>query len=155
MEQFSESDICALTEDLWLSMLNLPTTPAFDGQLPESTGHTIIGIVNVSGDWSGAILLHLPYALAARVATTMLNLGETPPTLLDLQDSVGEMTNMTAGGIKALLPGVSQLSLPTVVEGSGFSIRFPAMETVGRIAFHQEDCQFVVTIAAAAAPTAH
>ena len=49
MEQFSESDICALTEDLWLSMLNLPTTPDVDGQLPESKGHTIIGIVNVSG----------------------------------------------------------------------------------------------------------
>lgn len=155
MEQFAESDICALTEDLWLSMLNMPTTPDFDGHLPEAKGHTIIGIVNVAGDWSGAIVLHLPYALAARVATTMLNLGGTPPTLLDLQDSVGEMTNMTAGGIKALLPGVSQLSLPTVVEGSDFSIRFPSMESVGRLAFHQEDCQFVVTIAAAAPPIAH
>jgi len=81
MSEFVESDICALTEDIWLSMLNLPTMQEPESEVIESAGHTIIGIVSIAGDWSGAVVLHLPYELASRVASIMLNLGETPPTV--------------------------------------------------------------------------
>lgn len=41
----------------------------------------------------------------------------------DVRDSLGEIVNMIAGNFKALLPDGAAISMPSVVEGSDYTLR--------------------------------
>jgi chemotaxis protein CheX len=43
----------------------------------------------------------------------------------EISDALGEIANMMGGNVKALLPGPATLSLPSVTEGSDYSITVP------------------------------
>ena len=71
------------------------------------------------------MLLQVPEAVARRAAAVMFELDASAASLEDMQDAVGELTNMTGGNVKALLEGQCALSLPAVVEGRDYSIPCP------------------------------
>jgi len=76
----------------------------------------------------------------------MFRLGETPPTLEDIRDALGEVTNMTGGNIKALVSGTCHLSLPAVVEGKAYTIRVPSTQAVERVTFECDGMYGVVSV---------
>jgi chemotaxis protein CheX len=78
----------------------------------------------------------------------MLALGDDPPTLLDLQDTIGELSNMTGGNIKALAEGECHLSLPTVIQGTSFTLRFPGMKSVNRLGFRVNGLPYTINVMA-------
>jgi CheY-specific phosphatase CheX len=69
-----------------------------------------------------------------------------------MQDALGEITNMTGGNIKALLPGACHLSLPAVVEGTSYTIRVPSTRIVTRVPFECEGMHGAVSIMTADIP---
>ena len=76
-------EIATLSENIWLSVLGLPLHASdTDGQALPS-GPTVDGIVTISGDWQGAVIVQVPQPLAQRVATIMFQLGTNEPTLED------------------------------------------------------------------------
>jgi chemotaxis protein CheX len=62
----------------------------------------------------------------------MFDLEPEAVTLDETRDALGELTNMMGGNLKALLPGPSRLSLPTVVEESG-----PGVDPLGNLPINQ------------------
>ena len=90
--------------------------------------------------------LQVPKVLAARVAAVMFRLDGEKPTTEDMQDAIGELTNMLGGNIKALLAGDCHLSLPAVVEGRGYTVRVPTSHRVDRFAFECEGMPAVVNL---------
>jgi CheY-specific phosphatase CheX len=144
-----EQEIVTLSESIWLSVLGLALqpSPTQAGALPN--GPTLDGIVTISGDWQGAVILQMPRDLAHRVAAIMFSLGEQPATLEDMQDALGEITNMTGGNLKALMPGNCFLSLPAVVDGNDYRLRIPTATVLSRILFHCEGHPTVVSLVAA------
>ena len=136
-------DIEEVTRQVWESVFELEATPM---PVDESL-LTVTSSVQITGEWSGAVSVRMSAGLAERVATSMF---ETPADSLeegDLEDAVGEMANMIGGNVKALLPGPSQLSLPTVVRG-GAEPSFPGTATVERISFDVSGQPFTVTVRA-------
>ena len=63
-----------------------------------------------------------------------------------VQDAMGELTNMTGGNVKALLPEGCRLSLPTVVEGSAYTARVPGSELVTSVGFKCQGSPVVVRL---------
>ena len=63
----------------------------------------------------------------------MLGVAEAQVTANDARDAVAELCNIIGGSIKALLPGPSHLSLPTVAEGTHYSLRIPRTHVVARL----------------------
>lgn len=147
----AEQDVAVLVDEIWLTTLGLAThrRDAGAAALPEEP--TLDGIINITGGWQATVALQLPRVLAARVASVMFHLGEVPPSLEDMQDAVGELTNMLGGNIKALLPGECHLSLPAVVEGTGYTIRVPSSHIVERFTFECEGQPGVVSLMSVAA----
>lgn len=145
----AEHDIAVLVDEIWMTTLGLPTrqVDTVDGRLMPA-GPTLDGIINITGEWQGAVTLQVPKRLAARVASAMFRLDSATPTLEDMQDAVGELTNMTGGNIKGLLPGTCHLSLPTVIEGADYRLRLPGAEVVRQVAFRCEDEPIVVQLIA-------
>ncbi len=76
----------------------------------------------------------------------MLGLGNQAPSTEETHDALCELTNTFGGNVKALLPGPSALSLPTLVEGDDCSLRIPGTIAVTRLAFRCLDHPFVITL---------
>src|SRR5581483_9928567 len=105
-------DVTRLTEDIWLSTVGLAVRPSDETVPGRLSGRTLDGIVNTTRAYHGAVVVQCSLRLAARLAAAMFDLGPRHPTLADMQDALGEITNMTGGNIKALLTGTCHLSLP-------------------------------------------
>jgi chemotaxis protein CheX len=97
------------------------------------------------------VIVQVPRPLAQRCASIMFSLEETAPTLADMQDALGEITNMTGGHLKSLMSGNCYLSLPAVVEGSDYGTRIPTAQVLARAIFDCEGMQGVVSLVAAGA----
>lgn len=145
--QFAETEITAVTDSIWSMVLDLQVVPIADSP-DRLEGEALDGVVQITGDWNGAVVVQMPPRLAAEVCHRMLGITGDP-TVADLQDAVGEIVNMTGGSLKALLPGENRLSLPTVVDGRGYSLRIPGASSWTRVVFECLGDQLVVSLVVA------
>lgn len=151
MSQLEES-IQGIVSTVWQSVLGIQVEPeesvaAFshhDGDAPAA--HTYAGVVQISGAWDGAVTVQCSARAARQAAQIMFGLADEDVSLSDLQDALGELTNMTGGNIKALLPETCYLGLPVVVEGADYRFRLPGSAPVRRSTFKAGDELIVVTL---------
>jgi len=134
--------IHAIIPNVFDTMLGLPLAPARADATRPGDG-LITGFVGIGGEnVCGAVYLHFPEALAQQAAAAMLGLGagETAADA-DVNDVVGELCNMVAGGLKGLLCDAGlpcAISAPAIVRGGDYSIE--TSEDVPRQKFFF-DCQ--------------
>lgn len=144
MVTISQDDVVLATEDVWLSVLNMaPHRSADAGPEPELS---LVGVVQITGWWTGAVTIQVPSGLAGRLAGAMFRLTDREPGLDEQVDALGEITNMIGGQLKGLLDGPCQLSLPAVVAGGGYRIRMPGGRTMHEVPFDCEQHRFVVSV---------
>jgi chemotaxis protein CheX len=94
------------------------------------------GYIQITGDWQGVLTLRCPRDLALEVAAIMFarDRDDVSPRLV--RDALGELLNMVAGNIKALVPGQEhRAATPTVVEGEATGPSIAASEFVGEVGF--------------------
>lgn len=94
----------------------------------ENTMHgDISGVIGLANGITGSCVVSFPHALAERIVSSFL--GEEPP--LDpalIQDGIGEVANMVAGGAKMRFSKGNfsfSISTPTVVLGAGTELWNP------------------------------
>jgi chemotaxis protein CheX len=88
--------------------------------------HEVRGIIGVSGQYRGMVVVSFSRDTAISVAESML--GTRPEELnSDVMDAVGELTNMIVGAAKTQLAEYQlTIGLPIVVCGKTQSIAFPS-----------------------------
>lgn len=73
-------------------------------------------------------------ALATTLTTAMFQTGDEPcPD--DIRDALGELANMLAGNVKALLPEPCAISLPAVAFGPDHHVSVVGTSPVATVAF--------------------
>lgn len=88
--------------------------------------HDVSGIIGLSGEAQGTIVLSLEKSVALQATSTLL-MCETLEIDTEVVDAVGELTNMVAGGAKAQLTEYHlSISLPGVIKGAGHEVCFPS-----------------------------
>ena len=119
--------------DVFDTMLAMPAVLVPQAALPHF-GERVTGSVGFAGDnVTGAVYLHLSAEFANRVAAVML--GLPPEEILgehDVNDVVGEATNMLTGGLKSWLCDAGSscaVSTPAIIRGA-FAVE--AMPDVAR-----------------------
>jgi len=117
----NEDQICSMVRSVWSTQLGLEIQKA-DGPATPSASPTMTAVIHISGDFRGGIRLECSRTLIRRAASIMFNLGEDQLCDDDERDVVGELTNVIAGNIKALIPGSNSISLPTIVDGSDYKV---------------------------------
>ena len=120
--------------DVFDTMLAMPATLAPNAPLPQFD-ERVTGSVGFAGDnVTGALYLHLSAPFANRVAAAMLGLpADESIAENDVNDVVGEATNMLTGGLKSWLcdAGAScAVSTPAIIRGVSFAVE--AMPDVER-----------------------
>lgn len=138
-----DDDVIALVTDIWSAMTGIEITPL---AALEVGGDSVTGFVHINGAWQGTVTLQCPAPLAATAAAAMFAMEVDDLTGEEIHDALGELTNMTGGGIKALLPGPSQLSIPTVVQGGQYRVSVPQTEQVAELHFGTVDAHITVRV---------
>ena len=104
----------------------------------KSALHPVSGIIGLSGNIVGTVVLTMSEALALKSASTML-MEEHTEFDNDVFDAVGELTNIIAGNAKAQLEEYKLgLSLPNVIYGKDAELRFPERCTPISIPFQTD-----------------
>lgn len=77
----------------------------------------ISGIISMTGDVDGTVVLSFPYATAERIVSLFTGM-QLAHTHADFPDAIGELVNMVSGGAKAKFTGKHvSISCPSVVVG--------------------------------------
>jgi chemotaxis protein CheX len=140
------SDIDELTKTIWSTVLQMDLSVArVDSETIRRDGqHFLSACIHLSGEWSGAVVVDCPYDVARQFAAVMFddeNVGRA-----DVADALGELANMVGGNLKARLEGVSQIGLPTVVDGTEYQLAVQGGECACRIKFTAEAGEFWISI---------
>ncbi|MCC7010699.1 MAG: chemotaxis protein CheX [Acidobacteria bacterium] len=153
--QPGRQEVVSITQDVWQTALGIDLDPVVAPDVSPSDVPTLDGVIAITGDWFGAVVVQVPIGLADRAARVMFALEDQPASTQDMQDAVGEITNMTGGNLKGLLDGRCHLGLPTVVAGTDHRLSMPASaQVVTRVAFQSGDDRAIVTLVAGPAELA-
>jgi len=93
-----------------------PTIKATPG-----VSYDVSGIIGLSGDLTGSIVLSFPTASATKLVSAFAGC-ELDPKSPEFPDAVGELANMIAGGAKKAFGFRANISTPNVVIGAGHKI---------------------------------
>ncbi len=143
--QFLENEIREYTESIWKSILDLEATPSKETFEFADGKPSLAGCVQITGTWEGSVAIHCPDELARQWAAIMFGLDETSAQKEEIQDALGELTNMTGGNIKSLLPEPCFLSIPAVAYTDS-AMRFPGSELVTQVTFQCNSGFFLVSL---------
>jgi len=145
------SDIQEIAQMIWATLFDLPLEEAADPELSGSS--TVTSFVHIDGAWRGVVMLQCPMALAVTLTSEMFDGtrahdGDPPPEPpeADVRDALGEIANMVAGNVKALLPEPCTISLPAVALGSDDTVSVPGTSPVTSVPFTCDDHPFVITL---------
>lgn len=133
-----------VTSIVWGSVLALPVELATDQQLP--TNPTVTCFVQIEGAWEGAVVFRCPERLGKLLADSMFGKSSANRDTSDINDALGEITNILTGNIKALLPQPSRITLPVIASGNDYQLVVLGTEITAEVAFSCQGETFVVTI---------
>ena len=138
-----DAGIAEVARSIWRTVLDLPLGTAEPGDVPAEP--TVTCFVQVDGAWDGAVVLRCSQRLAGRIAAAMFaSPGE--PAVEEVSDAMGEITNILAGNIKALLPQPCRITLPVVALGSDYQLQMLRTQALAEVAFSCQGETFVVTV---------
>jgi chemotaxis protein CheX len=146
-----QSDIQEIAHMIWATLFDLPLEGAADHGL--GGGPTVTSFVHIDGAWQGVVMFQCPMALAATLTASMFDGNVSsdggPPQEVpeaDVRDALGEIANIVAGNVKALLPEPCHLSLPAVALGSDDTVSVPGTSPVASVPFTCDGHRFEITL---------
>src|ERR1019366_6962437 len=110
-------DMARVVQSVFQTMMNLEVAPSDAPWTPSPD--TITAAVLYVGEWRGATLVECAAQQACQFAVQFMGIEMPAAIDDDVRDVMGELANMAAGNLKSLLPRGVDLSIPSVVEGSG------------------------------------
>ncbi len=117
--------LAQITESVFLATLGFSIEHSSTAEA-DAAPSSLVGAVEIGGAFEGAVVVNCSAAFARKAAAVMFGIAEADVDADDMADTLGELTNMIAGNLKALVGSGCQLSLPSVVLGS-----LPKLEMLG------------------------
>ena len=96
--------------------------------------------------WKGVVSVHVPFELGEEIAAIMFEDEIDFINTEDLEDAMGEITNIISGSFKSMLEGICHLGLPIVTRGTDYTVRFPGGTTKVDVGFECDDYCFHVSL---------
>jgi len=108
-----QADLHSVTGHAWQMLTGLESAPlASPLELDCQTVAFRRSVVGVRGAWAAEVCVFCPPELATMVASAMFMMDAAELTDADIDDALGELCNVTAGGIQSRIPGETDLTVP-------------------------------------------
>lgn len=122
-----QSTIGKIVPNVFTTMAGFAANPQQDS--PPPGRDRVSGTIGIAGETvTGAVYVHLPDPLARQIANAILgNPSDQVVADGDLNDVVGELTNMVGGGLKSALCDAGlrcAMSTPSIIRGA-YAIEVP------------------------------
>ena len=140
-----KEEISQFVTDIWSTFLDMKVTQTNLPFRPKGQGNTLAGCVQITGEWQGSVTLYAPIEIGRKVAGIMYSLDEKEVEDQQIQDVIGEITNILTGNIKSILPAPCSISLPCVAV-TDFNLHHPGSEMVSAVNFDCEGLAFLVAM---------
>jgi chemotaxis protein CheX len=138
------ADLAQIVVSVFQTMLNLELVPA---DMPWDTRpDTLTAAIYFAGTWQGAVLLECNRTQAFEFTHRLMAIDSPASINDDVRDTMGELANMLAGNLKSVLPSGIGLSMPSVVEGTDYSLRICGGNLVDRMPFSSATGTIWVTL---------
>ncbi|MBI1356335.1 MAG: hypothetical protein GC160_18495 [Acidobacteria bacterium] len=124
----------SLVHDVFSTMLDTEAAPDPASADP-ARRYPVVGAIYFAGGFKGAVLIELEHSLAFEATARLMDVPRPSRVDADVRDAVGELANMIAGNLKAILPPETMISMPSVVEGSDFVVSVVGANSSSRMAF--------------------
>jgi hypothetical protein len=141
-----QNEVNAFVGEIWSSMLGLEVHPDDRAMALSRLDDAIISRVSITGHWRGTVTIHCDPRLARDLAAVMFGLRPEATSGDLIEDALGELTNMTSGSYKSLLPGPCYLSLPSAGRLEAVSPDEATDHDLGQFGFNCLDGFFLVTV---------
>jgi chemotaxis protein CheX len=149
--KFSEEQLAKYvidaTKEVFSTMVMMDPTDDYPMKEPVNRFKcSITGMVGFAGIYSGVISMHCPVNLAMKITSNMLGM-ECDEVNEDLNDAIGEISNMLGGSVKQVLSkgGLDvKLSIPTVIAGEDYTVNSLSDSDCVVIPFQIDDDRFLV-----------
>jgi chemotaxis protein CheX len=138
-----EAEIHQFVTDIGSTFLNREISPTDKPFKPKGKNNTLAGCVQITGNWQGTITVYAPKEIGKMVASTIYGLDESEVDDQQIQDVIGEITNILAGNIKSLFPPICSLSLPSV-SITDYDLHHPESQPSTAVNFECEGMAFLV-----------
>lgn len=109
----------------------------------------ISGIIGLSGNSEGTVAITLYWDLARKIIANMMRVPVEKINTEYIHDGAGELINMISGSTKKLFKGTPyhfELSLPTVIVGSGHQLGHPDGASIAALIFDVGKASFVLQV---------
>ena len=134
---FDDDMVADITREVWAAMVDgslsahdepgAPTAPSGECDLT--------GAVDINGTWCGTVYLSFSLAAARQAASKMFDAPPDDVTSEDIDDAVGELTNIIGGTLKMRIPQPATLSVPRVTAELPVAGRDGEAEMVSELRF--------------------
>jgi CheY-specific phosphatase CheX len=141
--RLERDDIHRLADRIWESMFG-SGLERLEREGTSADGRFLTGCVQLTGAWEGAAMVRCSYKLALHLASTMFGVEELADD--EVRDAVGELANLTAGAVQALMPSPSELTPPSVVEGKSYQLILPRCSLTEEVHFRFQDEPFNIAV---------
>jgi chemotaxis protein CheX len=142
-----EDDLIGLTGAIWESVLGMGARPIDPSAATARLGgRTMTSCVHITGEWEGSLAMTFGPALSRRLAAGMFGLDDADLDDELVRDAVGELANIAGGNVKGMVAAETELSLPQVIEGSGYTMSVPGTRVLCEAGFECGPDTFVVTV---------
>lgn len=115
--QIQAAEVIQVTNEIWSLMLGMELLPCERVDLT-GAGATLAASVDIIGDWQAHVRLDCSARLACQAAARLLEADPATIGLEAISDALAELTNMTAGSVKALLSCATRLTIPVMEESA-------------------------------------
>lgn len=139
-----KEDVEAVAESVFATMMGLKVRPA-DRPFPGQAG-LLTAAVYLTGERDGAVCIHCTPREACQFAGRFMGLPPVETVDNDVRDVIGELANMIAGNLKCTLAAGIKVSVPSVTDGPGYSLRVCKGSMTYQGAFDSEGGQFWITL---------
>ena len=141
--RLEQDDIHQLADRIWESMFG-GGMEKLDSEALSDDSRFLTGCVQLTGAWEGASVVRCSYRLASHLASTMFGTEEL--AVEEVCDAIGELANLTAGAVQAMMPAPSELSPPSVIEGKDYKLILPRSSIMNQAHFRFNDEPFTIVV---------
>lgn len=127
--EIKQSAIIIWDTVLGLTLVDLETfSDGKDRSEDEDCENCAVTLVQLSGKWTGAIMIQCPVALAEIMAEIIFGEGCVDETYT--KDVLGELVNMVAGNFKVVFEQPTTQGLPIVIFAKEYKMHLMGTETI-------------------------
>lgn len=134
--------ITGAVSEIFESMLSISVRFVDDGSNGNFDGNSVVGSVSFAGNALGIVSIHMSDNFAKKITGNMLDIANEEIKSDDVNDVIGEISNMIGGNLKSRLCDSNlqcELSIPSVTFGNEFKIENKNWARKESYAFRYQD----------------